>query len=1012
MAKLRKKFDLGVRLKETTDAATLQGEMRVDSADDKLKVYLDGSERAVVSEDQSQTLTNKTIDADDNTISDLEVDNLKAGVLNTSTSLTGASNTQIPSALATKTYVDNAVAGKDAASEISYNNATSGLVATNVQTAIDELDGKTDASTTHIAASSGVHGVTGSVVGTSDSQTLTNKTINADSNTITNIDNADIKAGAAIDASKIADGTVSNAEFQFINSLTSNAQTQINAKADSSTLTAHTGASTGVHGVTGAVVGTTDTQTLTNKTIVAASNTITTAASGNLTSTNLNAALAELQSDIDTRATSSDLTTHTSATAAHGATGAVVGTTNTQTLTNKTLTSPAINGGDVNLGTASNTSKIVVSKNTFANLDALTKEEASVYYATDAQKLYVDNGTSLVQVGTGSSGINYISNPDAEINTTGWSTFDDGAALPVDGTGGTVTATLTRSTSSPLRGSASFLFTKTAANLIGEGFSNLMTIDSADQGKMLEISFDYETTMPADGDQRVYIYDVTNALIIEPSQRDILANSGKATYRGYFQAASNSTSYRLISNIATTSATAWTFKFDNVRVGPIQAGNAGTFVSDWQDLDGVTVNNFTTSSSSAKYRRVGDTAEITMLFTLNSAATSTVEVVLPNTLLIDETKINANTDWIGLATATDQSVNKAVVGRAYQSFANSQTLRFYGADLDSPASAWSITNPFTWASGDQLSVTVSVPIVGWSTGVSASEIPSNSTVAFRAYLNTATNHTSLAGFEKVPVDTVTFDSAGAFDSANKRFVAPESGYYNVGGVTALSSIATDKASQCYIYVNGVRNIDGSLVYSSVTGFSESIVNGLVFLNKGDYVELFCYQNDTASEAYSLSVARNLLYVNKITNPAQIAPTEFVGCGYSTNASQAVTDGNNIVFEDRIFDSHNAMNTATGVYTFPVSGKYSIKSNTTTAVVSAAVANVYTFIAKKNGATGIGISTFDYCENTTARSYTAVLDIEIDVVKGDTIELEFSETLPAVNLGSTGFANQIFIKKVG
>jgi hypothetical protein len=71
---------------------------------------------------------------------------------------------------------------------------------------------------------------------TGTTQTLTNKTFDVDGtgNSLSNIANANIKAAAAIGATKIADGSISNAEYQYLNGVSSNIQTQLNAKATSS----------------------------------------------------------------------------------------------------------------------------------------------------------------------------------------------------------------------------------------------------------------------------------------------------------------------------------------------------------------------------------------------------------------------------------------------------------------------------------------------------------------------------------------------------------------------------------------------------------------------------------------------------------------------------------------------------------------------------------------------------------------------------------------------------------
>lgn len=145
----------------------------------------------VSTSNSTETLTNKTIDGDDNTLQDIGIASLK-------TNLSDASKFIV----------------RDA----------SGVVVSNIKAV-----------------------PAGAVVGSSDSQTLTNKTIDASANTVSNIVNANIGASAAIAVTKLAAQTASRAvttdgsgfltpsattatELGYVSGVTSAIQTQLDSK--------------------------------------------------------------------------------------------------------------------------------------------------------------------------------------------------------------------------------------------------------------------------------------------------------------------------------------------------------------------------------------------------------------------------------------------------------------------------------------------------------------------------------------------------------------------------------------------------------------------------------------------------------------------------------------------------------------------------------------------------------------------------------------------------------------
>ena len=75
----------------------------------------------------SQTLTNKTIDAGNNSISGLATGNFASGVIQTA--ISGPTNSQIPTALAVKNYADNAAGAKSKKYTAAISAASTGTIA-------------------------------------------------------------------------------------------------------------------------------------------------------------------------------------------------------------------------------------------------------------------------------------------------------------------------------------------------------------------------------------------------------------------------------------------------------------------------------------------------------------------------------------------------------------------------------------------------------------------------------------------------------------------------------------------------------------------------------------------------------------------------------------------------------------------------------------------------------------------------------------------------------------------
>ena len=169
-----------------------------------------------------------------------------------------------------------------------------------------------------------------------------------------------------------------------------------------------------------------------------------------------------------------------------------------------------------------------------------------------------------------------------------------------------------------------------------------------------------------------------------------------------------------------------------------------------------------------------------------NAASLTVN--LPSGFSIDTTKLAATTSTkqLGLLTWFDAAIPSNQTGLVIYSSTTADLLEGQRLSSASNHDIAPITQtvPKTFASGDQIDFTFSVPILGWSSTVQMSNDTDTRVVAARLSGDPA----SATANNPIIFPTSDFDTHGAYNATTGIYTAPVPGYYHIHGFIGSAEI--------------------------------------------------------------------------------------------------------------------------------------------------------------------------------------------------------------------------------